>query len=73
MVEIVMLPVASSEVRERQVFNTGVSTVGRDGNDYFCSQCGRMMIHNMDLSRIDAPIVYACGGCGALNEPPPAA
>jgi predicted SprT family Zn-dependent metalloprotease len=71
MAEIVMLPVAPYELGDRQVFNTGVSTVGRGGHDYYCAHCGRQMVHNMDLARIEAEIVYACGGCGGLNVPPP--
>jgi hypothetical protein len=70
MAEIMMHPVAPYEVGERQVFNTGVSTVGKAGDDYFCAHCGRKMIHNMDLGRIEVAMVYECGGCGGLNIPP---
>lgn len=70
MAEIVMLPVSPYEVNGRQIFDTGVSTVGRGGHDYFCAHCNRQMIHNMDLSKIEADIVYKCS-CGGLNVPPP--
>lgn len=70
MAEYIMIAIAQHEAGERTIFNTGVSTVGRGGHDYFCGHCGRKMIHNMDLSRIEAAIVYVCGGCGGYNLPP---
>lgn len=70
MAEIMMVAIAEWEVGDRNVFNTGVSTVGRGGHDYFCGHCGRKMIHNMDLTRIEAEVVYQCGGCGGHNLPP---
>lgn len=70
MAERIMTAIAPYEAGERQIFNTGVSTVGRGGDDYFCGHCGRKMIHNMDLSRIETEIIYECGGCGGYNVPP---
>lgn len=70
MAELMMTAIQKFEAGERQVFNTGVSTVGRGGDDYFCGHCGRKMIHNMDLSRLEVEIVYECGECGGYNVPP---
>lgn len=70
MAEHNMIPIRQDEAGERTVFNTGVSTVGRGGDDYYCGHCGRKMIHNMDLSRLEVQIVYACGSCGGYNLPP---
>lgn len=70
MIERMMIPIQEYQIEGRTVFNTGVSTVGKGGDDYFCGHCGRKMIHNMDLARIEAPVVYQCGGCQCYNLPP---
>lgn len=70
MAELMMIAIPQYEAGDRQIFNTGVSTVGRGGDDYFCGHCGRKMIHNMDLGRLEVAVVYECGGCGGYNVPP---
>lgn len=68
--EYTMNPIEPDEAGERTVFNTGVSTVGQGGDDYYCGHCGRKMIHNMNLARVQVEVVYVCGGCGGYNVPP---
>ncbi|OJX81779.1 hypothetical protein [Magnetospirillum sp. 64-120] len=70
MAELMLTPITENEIGARNVFNTGVSTVGKGGHDYFCGHCGRKMIHNMDLSKLETPVVYQCGGCGSYNLAP---
>ncbi|MFA6021892.1 MAG: hypothetical protein WC722_16640 [Rhodospirillales bacterium] len=70
MAEFMMKPISQNDIGERTIFNTGVSTVGKGGDDYFCGHCGRKMIHNMNLSAIEATVVYQCGGCQSYNLPP---
>lgn len=72
MTEIMMVALAPYDVGQRQVFNTGVSTVGKGGHDYYCGHCGRQMAHSIDFSRIEADLVYQCGACGGHNVPPAA-
>lgn len=72
MAEIMLTPITASEIEGRTVLNTGVSTVGRGGNDYFCGHCGRRLIHNMDLGRLETPIVYQCDTCKGYNVAPEA-
>lgn len=70
MAEIMMTPIGENDVDARTVFNTGISTIGKGGDDYFCGHCGRKMITRMDLSRLEVPVVYQCGTCQGYNEPP---
>lgn len=70
MAEIMMMPIAPSAVGDRNVVNTGVSTVGRGGDDYFCGHCGRKIIQSMDLSRFDPAPIFQCGACQGHNEAP---
>ncbi|CAA7616361.1 hypothetical protein [Magnetospirillum sp. UT-4] len=70
MADIMMAAIDRGEAGERQVFHTGVSTVGQGGDDYLCGHCGRRMVHAMDLTRIEVPMVYECGGCGGYNVLP---
>lgn len=72
MTDIVLVAIAPDEVGERSVFNTGVSTVGRGGNDYFCGHCGRKMMHNFDADRLEVEVVFQCGACHGLNSKPTA-
>lgn len=70
MAEFTMNPIGPDEAGERVVFNTGLSTLGNGGDDYLCGHCGRQMITNMNLARLEVEVVYACGGCGGHNLPP---
>ncbi len=72
MAEITMRGIAPFDVDDSfTVFNTGVSTVGLGGDDFFCAHCGRKMMHNMNVKRIEANVVYQCGGCQGYNLMPP--
>ena len=70
MSELMMVPLLETQIGDRNVFNTGVSTVGRGGNDYFCGHCGRKMMHGMNLAAMQVEVVYQCGGCGGYNLAP---
>lgn len=70
MVEIMMTPIAQSDVGERNVVNTGISTVGRGGHDYYCGHCGKKMMQNINVSRFDPMPVFQCGSCQSYNEAP---
>lgn len=70
MSDIVLTAIAPHEAGERTVFNTGVSTVGRGGDDYYCGHCGRKMMHNFNIQRLEVDVVFQCGGCEGLNVKP---
>lgn len=67
MADIYLIALSAHDIGERQVFNTGVSTVGRGGDDYYCGHCGRKMMHNYDARRLEVEIIYECGGCRGHN------
>lgn len=68
--EIVLVGISSRDVNERPVFNTGLSTVGRGGNDYFCSHCGHKMMGDFSMDKLELDIVFQCGACGGHNVAP---
>lgn len=67
MSELVLTPIATRDINGRQVFNTGLSTVGRGGETYLCGHCGHKMLSDFDLSRLEVEIVFQCGACGGHN------
>jgi hypothetical protein len=70
MSERVLLAIGRNDVGDRQVFNTGISTVGRGGHDYLCGHCGHKMMSGFDFSRLEVEIVFQCGTCGGHNLRP---
>lgn len=70
MAEIFLVAIPERDVGGRQVFNTGISTVGRAENDYFCGHCGALMMRDFDVDRLEVDIVYQCGACGGHNVKP---
>lgn len=70
MAEIFMIAIDARDVGDRQVFDTGLSTLGRSGHDYMCGHCGHKMMSKFDFSRLEVPIVFKCGACGGHNLPP---
>ncbi|MBC7908691.1 MAG: hypothetical protein H7Y60_18340 [Rhodospirillaceae bacterium] len=71
MAELVLIPIAAHKVGDRQVFNTGMSTVGRGGgNDYMCGHCGALMMRDYDTERLEIEIAYQCGACKGHNLKP---
>jgi DNA-directed RNA polymerase subunit RPC12/RpoP len=70
MTEKVLIAISPSDVGGRQVFNTGLSTVGRADKDYLCGHCGHKMMTNFDCSRIEIDLVFQCGSCGGHNLRP---
>lgn len=69
MADIVLVAIAPHETGDRTIFNTGLSTVGRGGDDYFCGHCGRKMMHNFNISQLEVDIVFQCT-CEGLNVKP---
>lgn len=67
MAEIMLTAISPREVGERQVFNTGLSTVGRGGEDYLCGHCGHKMLGDFNLARLELELVFQCGSCGGHN------
>ena len=81
MAERVLIAIGPRDVGERQVFNTGLSTVGRGGDDFLCGHCGHKMMGDFSLDKLELDIVFQCGSCGGHNvaaelhgrtPPPPA-
>lgn len=70
MAELVLTPINEYDLGGRQVFNTGLSTVGRGGDDYLCGHCGHKMLSDFDMSRLEVEIVFQCGSCGGHNLAP---
>ncbi|MGE5546667.1 MAG: hypothetical protein ACM33T_07215 [Solirubrobacterales bacterium] len=70
MTQIVLAAITPDDVGERPVVNTGVSMLGMGGDDYVCGHCGRLMMHNFDAGKMQAAMVYQCGGCGGFNVKP---
>ena len=70
MAEIVLTPITEFDVGARQVFNTGLSTLGRADDDYLCGHCGHKMLSNFDVSRLEVELVFQCGSCGGHNVVP---
>ncbi|MCR6629576.1 MAG: hypothetical protein NVV74_05680 [Magnetospirillum sp.] len=70
MAEIVLIAISARDVGERQVFDTGLSTVGQGGEDYLCGHCGHKMLTSFNFRRLEVPIVFKCGQCGGHNVAP---
>lgn len=71
MTDIVLLAIGPNDVGDRQVFKTGLSTVGRGTNDYYCGHCGHQMMTRMNLETMEVDMVFECGQCKCLNLRPP--
>lgn len=69
MAQITMKAITEKDAIGRPVFDTGVSTIGLKGDDFICGHCGRTMMSNFDISRMQLKMAYKCGGCGGLNAP----
>jgi DNA-directed RNA polymerase subunit RPC12/RpoP len=67
MSEQMLTAIAARDVNGRQVFNTGLSTVGRGGETYLCGHCGHKMLSDFDMSRLEVELVFQCGACGGHN------
>ena len=69
MADIVLKVVAEVYVNGREIMDTGVSMVGLEGDNAFCGNCGREMMHDMPIRSMLVNLLYQCS-CGALNEVP---
>lgn len=72
MTEIQLTPIGPEKLGERPVINTGVSMVGLGHDSFICGHCGREMMHSFDISKMQADMVYQCGGCEGYNVRPKA-
>lgn len=70
MVEIVLVAITPDRVGDRPIVNTGVSMVGLGGDSFICGHCGREMMSSFDITRMQADMVYQCGGCDGYNVRP---
>ncbi|HLO77710.1 MAG TPA: hypothetical protein VK196_14730 [Magnetospirillum sp.] len=70
MAEVVLTAISPRDIGGRQVFNTGLSTVGRGGDDYLCGHCGHKMLGDFNMDRMEVDIVFQCGSCGGHNVAP---
>lgn len=70
MTEYVMIPLTPAEADGRPVIDTGVSLVGKAGNDFVCAHCGRVMITAFDIAAMRPDMVYRCGTCRGFNGAP---
>lgn len=70
MSEVVLVAISPREVNNRQVFSTGLSTVGRGGNNYLCGHCGHKMLTAFNMARLELDLVFKCGSCGGHNVNP---
>jgi hypothetical protein len=68
--EIVLVGINPNDINDRPVFDTGLSTVGRGGDDYFCAHCGHKMMTSFNMARLELDIVFKCGACGGHNISP---
>lgn len=67
MSEIVLTAISPRDINDRPMFNTGLSTVGRGGEDYVCGHCGHVMMKDFNLDRLEVDLVFVCGSCGGHN------
>lgn len=70
MAENMLTAISPRDVGERQVFNTGLNTVGRGGEDYLCGHCGHKMLGDFNMARLELELVFQCGSCGGHNVAP---
>lgn len=70
MAQIMMVAISPAEAGDKPSINTGVSMLGRGGDDFVCGHCGRVMIHSFNMSAMQAEMVFQCGGCGGHNVAP---
>lgn len=70
MADIELIPIMPAQVGDRPVLNTGVSMLGRGGDNFICGHCGRVMIHSFPLAALQADTAYQCEGCEGYNLKP---
>lgn len=67
MSELVLTAISARDINGRTVFNTGLSTVGRGGEDYMCGHCGGLMLKDFAMNNMQLDLVFQCGSCGGHN------
>ncbi len=69
MADIVLKVVAEAFIKGREVMDTGVAMMGLEGDNAFCGDCGREMMHQVPIRTMLVNLLYRCS-CGSLNEVP---
>jgi len=72
MADIVLTGIREYEIGERQVFNTGINTVGRGGDNFMCGHCGHKMLSDFNMEKLEVELVFKCGACKGHNVKPSA-
>jgi hypothetical protein len=67
--DISLKVVAEAFLNGREVMDTGVSMLGLGGDNAFCGNCGREMMHQVPIRAMLVNMLYRCS-CGTLNEVP---
>jgi hypothetical protein len=71
MADLVLKLVSEALAEGRDVMETGVSMLGLGGDNVFCGNCGREIMHDFPIRTMKVDLLYRCS-CGALNEVPKA-
>jgi len=69
MADIVLKVVAEAYVNGRDIMETGVSMMGLGGDNCFCGNCNREMMHEFPIRDLKIGMLFLCS-CGSLNELP---
>ena len=69
MADIVLKVVAEAFINGREVMDTGMAMMGLEGDNAFCGDCGREMMHQVPIRAMLVTLLYRCS-CGCLNEVP---
>ncbi|RAU22046.1 hypothetical protein CU669_10145 [Paramagnetospirillum kuznetsovii] len=69
MADITLKVVADVFAQGREIMDTGVAMMGLEGDNAFCGNCGREMMHMVPIRTMAVKLLYRCS-CGALNEVP---
>lgn len=69
MADIVLKVVAEAFIQGREIMDTGVSMIGLGGDNGFCGNCGREMMHDVPFRDMKTNLLFRCS-CGSVNEAP---
>jgi len=72
MARFVMTALTPAEAAGRPTIHTGIAMLGRAGDDFVCSHCGRIILQSFDIASVAAEMVYVCGDCDGFNAAPEA-
>ena len=69
MADIILTVVAEAYINGREIMDTGVSMMGVGGDNAFCGNCDREMMHDVPIKSMLVNMLYQCS-CGSLNAVP---